>query len=114
MRKIVPHLWFDTEALEAAKFYTSLFDDSSIESSSKMEGTPSGTVETAKIVLSGQEFMLLSAGPLFKFTPAVSFMVSCETKAEVGSAMECPAPGRRRTHVAGRVSLQRKVWVADG
>ena len=71
MKKIVPHLWFDNEALEAAKFYTSLFDDSRIEGSSKMEGTPSGTVETAKIVLSGQEFMLLSAGPLFKFTPAV-------------------------------------------
>ena len=83
MRKIIPHLWFDTEALEAAKFYTSIFADSRVESSSKMDGTPSGSVETATIVLSGQEFMLLSAGPLFKFTPAVSFMVSCETKEEV-------------------------------
>jgi predicted 3-demethylubiquinone-9 3-methyltransferase (glyoxalase superfamily) len=83
MKRIVPHLWFDTEALEAAKFYTSLFEDSHIESSSKMDGTPSGTVEMATIVLSGQEFMLLSAGPLFKFTPAVSFIVRCETKKEV-------------------------------
>ena len=83
MRKIVPHLWFDTEALEAAKFYTSLFGDSRVKSSSKMDGTPSGTVEMATIILSGQEFMLLSAGPYFKFTPAVSFMVSCETKEEV-------------------------------
>jgi len=48
MKRIVPHLWFDTEALEAAKFYTSLFSDSRVESRSKMDGTPSGTVETRR------------------------------------------------------------------
>ncbi len=114
MRKIVPHLWFDTEALEAAKLYTSLFDDSSIESSSKMEGTPSETVETAKIVLSGQEFMLLSAGPLFKFTPAVSFMVSCETKAEVDRLWNALRPGGGELMSLGEYPFSEKYgWLMD-
>jgi len=114
MRKIVPHLWFDTEALEAAKFYTSLFDDSRIESSSKMEGTPSGTVETAKIVLSGQEFMLLSAGPLFKFTPAVSFMVSCETKTEVDRLWNALRPGGGELMSLGEYPFSEKYgWLMD-
>lgn len=114
MRKIVPHLWFDTEALEAAKLYTSLFDDSSIESSSKMGGTPSGTVETAKIVLSGQEFMLLSAGPLFKFTPAVSFMVSCETKAEVDRLWNALRPGGGELMSLGEYPFSEKYgWLMD-
>lgn len=114
MRKIVPHLWFDTEALEAAKFYTSLFDDSRIESSSKMEGTPSGTVETAKIVLSGQEFILLSAGPLFKFTPAVSFMVSCDTKAEVDRLWNALRPGGGELMSLGEYPFSEKYgWLMD-
>jgi predicted 3-demethylubiquinone-9 3-methyltransferase (glyoxalase superfamily) len=88
MQKIVPHLWFDAEAIEAAKFYTSIFDASRVASTSKMEGTPSGTVEMATIVLSGQEFALLSAGPLFKFTPALSFLVACDTEEETSRLWE--------------------------
>jgi predicted 3-demethylubiquinone-9 3-methyltransferase (glyoxalase superfamily) len=88
MQKIVPHLWFDKEAIEAAKLYTSIFDGSKVVSTSKMEGTPSGTVEMASISLSGQEFSLLSAGPLFKFTPALSFLVACDTKEEAGRLWE--------------------------
>jgi len=83
MQKIVPYLWFDTEAAAAARLYTSLFDSSSIVNSSTMDDTPSGSVETLKILLSGQEFMLMSAGPLFRFTPALSFLVACDTKKEV-------------------------------
>jgi predicted 3-demethylubiquinone-9 3-methyltransferase (glyoxalase superfamily) len=83
MQKIVPHLWFDKEAGEAAKFYTSLFKDSKIIDTTKIHGTPSGTVEMVTIELSGQEFMLLSAGPFFTFTPAVSFLIACSTKEEV-------------------------------
>lgn len=83
MQKIIPHLWFDKEAGEAAEFYTSIFQDSFIKSSSVLNNTPSGTVELLTIVLSSQEFMLISAGPFFQFTPAISFFISCSTKEEV-------------------------------
>jgi predicted 3-demethylubiquinone-9 3-methyltransferase (glyoxalase superfamily) len=83
MQKIVPHFWFDKEALEAAEFYTSLFDDSTIKGMTTLYDTPSGTTEIVTIEISGQEFMLLSAGPLFKFTPAISFLIACNTKEEV-------------------------------
>lgn len=82
MQKVVPHLWFDTQAGEAAELYTRLFPESWIRSRSKIQDTPSGTVETLSISLMGQDFILLSAGPYFKFTPAVSFLVACDTKEE--------------------------------
>ncbi len=82
-QKITPHLWFDTEAKEAALLYTTLFNDSQIKSTSSLQGTPSGSVDVVAIELSGQEFTLISAGPLFKFTPAVSFLVACRTMGEV-------------------------------
>jgi predicted 3-demethylubiquinone-9 3-methyltransferase (glyoxalase superfamily) len=83
MQKITPHLWFDKEAKEAAKFYTSLFKDSKVKNTTTLHNTPSGSVDIVTIELSGQEFALISAGPLFKFTPAVSFLVACAAKEEV-------------------------------
>src|SRR5690349_9707959 len=83
MQKITPFLWFDKEAGDAAKFYTSLFEDSRINSTLTMQDTPSGKVEILRIELAGQEFGLMSAGPYFKFTPAVSFLIACKTKEEV-------------------------------
>jgi predicted 3-demethylubiquinone-9 3-methyltransferase (glyoxalase superfamily) len=83
VQRIVPHLWFDHEAGEAAEFYTSIFKDSRILNRSTLGDTPSGTIETLTIELSGQEFILLSAGPPFKFTPAISFLVACSTHREV-------------------------------
>lgn len=83
MQKIVPHLWFDKEASEAAEFYMSLFENSKLVSKTFLEDTPSGTAELLSIQLAGQDFMLISAGPYFKFTPAVSFMVACSTTEEV-------------------------------
>ncbi|MGE5321738.1 MAG: VOC family protein [Actinomycetota bacterium] len=83
MQIITPHLWFDKEARQAAQLYTSLFPDSTIKSSTELHHTPSGTVELVTIELAGHEFRLLSAGPLFKFTPAISFLVACETREEV-------------------------------
>jgi predicted 3-demethylubiquinone-9 3-methyltransferase (glyoxalase superfamily) len=87
-KKIVPHLWFDKEAKEAAKFYTSIFKDSRVKNTSMLHNTPSGSVDIVTIELSGQEFMLISAGPLFKFNPSVSFLVACETKEEVDTLWE--------------------------
>lgn len=82
MQKIVPHLWYDTQAAEAASLYVSAFPDSRIVSRAVIEGTPSGDAETLTIELSGYRIMLISAGPYFKFNPSISFMVSCATVAE--------------------------------
>ena len=81
--KITPHLWFDKEAREAAKFYTSIFPGSRIKTVTTLRNTPSGTAEVVTIELSGQEFTLLSAGPLFKFNESISFIVHCETQDEI-------------------------------
>lgn len=83
MQKIVPHLWFDKEADEASNFYMSLFEGSKLNDKTILNNTPSGTVEMITIELAGQEFMLLSAGPFFKFTPAVSFLIACNSAEEV-------------------------------
>lgn len=83
MKKITPFLWFDREAGEAAKFYTSIFKDSKIVDTTTLENTPSGRVEVVTILLFGQEFKLMSAGPLFKFNEAISFVVNCDTQDEI-------------------------------
>jgi predicted 3-demethylubiquinone-9 3-methyltransferase (glyoxalase superfamily) len=83
IQKITPFLWFDKEADEAAKFYTSIFKDSEIKDSTTIGNTPSGTTEIISIKLFGQEFNLISAGPYFKFTEAISFVVNCETQEEI-------------------------------
>jgi predicted 3-demethylubiquinone-9 3-methyltransferase (glyoxalase superfamily) len=83
MQKITSHLWFDKEAREAAEFYTSIFKDSKIKDTTTLHNTPSGSVDIVNIELPGREFVLISAGPLFKFNPSVSFLVACQTKDEV-------------------------------
>ena len=83
MPKITPFLWFEKEAGEVARFYTSIFKDSKIKNTTTLHNTPSGTVEIVTIELLGQEFTILAAGPLFKFNPSVSFLVACKTKDEV-------------------------------
>jgi predicted 3-demethylubiquinone-9 3-methyltransferase (glyoxalase superfamily) len=76
MQKITPHLWFDKEAREAAEFYTSLFPDSNVTNITTLHDTPSGDSDIVSFELSGQSFMAISAGPLFKFNPSVSFFVN--------------------------------------
>jgi predicted 3-demethylubiquinone-9 3-methyltransferase (glyoxalase superfamily) len=88
MQKIIPHLWFDKEADEASKFYVSLFENSKLKDKTILNDTPSGTVDMITVELAGQEFMLLSAGPYFKFTPAVSFLIACSTVDEVETLWE--------------------------
>lgn len=83
MQKISAFLWFDKEAAEAAKFYTSVFKDAKILDTTILENTPSGTVEIVTIKLFGQEYHLMSAGPLFKFNESISFVVNCENQAEI-------------------------------
>jgi len=83
MQKITPFLWFEKDAQKVAAYYTSIFKDSKIKNTSVMEDTPSGTVEIVVIELFGQEFTLMSAGPEFKFTEAISFVVDCRDQEEV-------------------------------
>jgi predicted 3-demethylubiquinone-9 3-methyltransferase (glyoxalase superfamily) len=83
MHTIIPHLWFDKEAKEAAGFYTSIFRDSKVRDTATLHNTPSGSIDLVAVELAGQEFRLISAGPYFKFTPAVSFLVACNTEEEV-------------------------------
>lgn len=80
MQTITPFLWFENQAEEAMNFYTSVFKDSKVINS--MPG-PDGKIMTATFELNGQRFMVLNAGPQFKFTEAISFFVSCETQEEV-------------------------------
>jgi predicted 3-demethylubiquinone-9 3-methyltransferase (glyoxalase superfamily) len=90
LQKITPFLWFDHQAEEAVKFYTSIFKNSRIgkiarydKAGEKAAGRPAGSVMTVEFQLEGQDFVALNGGPHFKFTEAVSFVVNCETQAEV-------------------------------
>ena len=85
MQKITPHLWFDTQALEAAELYVSLFEDSKIKNTAMLYDTPSGDAQTVEFQLAGIDFAAISAGPYFVFNPSISLMVACETKEEVDS-----------------------------
>lgn len=88
MRTITPHLWFDKQAKEAAALYTSLVPNSKIISVRTLRNTPSGDCDIVSFELSGQPFMAISAGPLFKFNPSVSFHLKCATKDEVDTVWE--------------------------
>ncbi len=99
MQKITPFLWFDGKAEEAMNFYTSIFKNSKIGRISRYgEGGPGekGTVMTASFQLEGQEFMALNGGPLFKFSPAISFFINCQTQEEVDELWEKLSAGGQK------------------
>jgi len=90
MQKITPFLWFDNQAEQAVKFYTSVFENSRIikisrygEEGQSVSGRPMGSVMTIEFQLDGQKFLALNGGPLFKFTEAISLVVNCRSQAEV-------------------------------
>jgi predicted 3-demethylubiquinone-9 3-methyltransferase (glyoxalase superfamily) len=100
VQKITPHLWFDDNAEDAAKFYTSIFRNSRIidiahygESAAEVSGRPKGTVMTVTFELEGQLFRALNGGPIFKFSPAISFFVNCETQEEVDNLWKSLSKG---------------------
>src|SRR6267143_4940286 len=86
MQKIVPFLWFDGKAEEAAKFYVSIFKNSKVLSATPMSVT---------FQLEGQQFYALNGGPQYKFTPAISLFVNCETQQEVDELWKQLSPGGR-------------------
>ena len=90
IQKITPCLWFDSQAEDAAKFYVSVFPNSAVGAVTRygkegfeVHGRPEGSVLTVSFRLEGQEFTALNGGPHFKFSEAISFVVRCETQAEV-------------------------------
>jgi predicted 3-demethylubiquinone-9 3-methyltransferase (glyoxalase superfamily) len=90
MQKITPFLWFNSEAEDASKFYTSIFKNSKIthiarysEAGSKAAGQPKGSVMTVAFQIEGQAFTAINGGPVFKFTEAVSFVINCANQEEI-------------------------------
>jgi predicted 3-demethylubiquinone-9 3-methyltransferase (glyoxalase superfamily) len=114
MEKITPHLWFDTQAREAGDFYASVFPNSRVRNVTALDNTPSGTVDIVDVEICGQEFTLLSAGPLFKFNPSISFLVACETKEEVDALFRSLSNGGTAMMELGSYPFsERYGWVQD-
>ena len=91
MQKITPFLWFNDQAEAAANFYCSVFKNAKTLNISRYgEGAPApkGTVMVVRFQLDGQEFMALNGGPQFTFSPAISFVVNCQTQEEVDELWE--------------------------
>jgi predicted 3-demethylubiquinone-9 3-methyltransferase (glyoxalase superfamily) len=91
MQKITPFLWFNDKAEEAMNFYISIFKNSKVVSVSRYGDAgpgPKGSIMVGKFEIEGQEFLALNGGPQYKFTPAVSFVVNCETQQEVDDLWE--------------------------
>jgi predicted 3-demethylubiquinone-9 3-methyltransferase (glyoxalase superfamily) len=107
MQKITPFLWFDGRAEEAANFYTAIFPNSKIVSMMRSGDAgpgPKGSVMSATFKLQGQEFIALNGGPMFTFSPAISFFVHCETQEEVDNFWEKLSEGGEK---------QRCGWLRD-
>jgi predicted 3-demethylubiquinone-9 3-methyltransferase (glyoxalase superfamily) len=101
--KITPMLWYDGQAEEAAQFYVSVFPDSSIDA---VQRQPDGTVLVVEFTLAGHRFTALNGGPQFAFTPAVSFVIDCETQEEVDHYWDALGEG-------GAPEAQQCGWLAD-
>ena len=121
MPKITPHLWYDSQAEEAAHFYTSLFKNSRTGKTTRygkagfeVHRQPEGRLMTIEFELEGQGFIGLNGGPVFKFTPAVSFLVACPTKEEVDSLWEKLSAGGKALMELGEYPFsQRYGWTED-
>ena len=113
MQKITPFLWFDGQAEEAVNYYVSIFKKSRISSISRYDdagaaasGRPKGSAMTVAFELEGQAFVALNGGPMFKFTEAISFVVDCETQAEIDHYWEKLSEG-------GEKNAQQCGWLKD-
>ncbi len=103
MQKITPFLWFDNQAEEAMNFYISIFKNSKILAVNRYSEAgpgPKGSVMTASFLLDGQAFVALNGGPVYQFTPAISFVVNCETQEEVDDLWEKLGAGGREDQCA--------------
>src|SRR4030095_11715458 len=107
MKKITPFLWFDDKAEEAMNFYVSIFKNSKVGSVTRCGDAgpgPKGSRMSATFQLEGQEFIALNGGPMYKFSPAISFFVNCTTQEEVDRLWERLVEGGEK---------QRCGWLKD-
>lgn len=88
---ITPHLWFDTQAKEAAEFYVSVFSNSAIQHVSMIKDTPSGDCDIVSFTVRGMQFQAISAGPYFKLNPAISFMINYDPSRDADPRKELDA-----------------------
>ncbi len=120
-QKITPNLWFDRQAEEAAKFYVSVLKNSRVGRITRasiagfeIHGLPEGTVMTIEFEIEGQKFIAINGGPLFKFTPAVSFLIACNTKKEVDAIWEKLSEGGTALMELGEYPFSEKYgWTLD-
>ena len=113
IQRITPFLWFDSQAEEAVSFYSSVFKNSKIvtttrygQAGAEASGRPKGTVMTMAFRLDGQDFVALNGGPHFKFTEAISFVINCESQDEVDYYWEKLSEG-------GDPKAQQCGWLKD-
>jgi predicted 3-demethylubiquinone-9 3-methyltransferase (glyoxalase superfamily) len=113
MQKITPCLWFDSEAEDAARFYTSVFKNSRIgriarygKEGKEIHGRPEGSVLTVEFEINGQTFTALNGGPVFEFNEAISFQVPCDSQEDVDHYWE-------RLSAGGDEKAQRCGWLKD-
>ena len=113
MKNITPFLWFDTQAEEAARYYTEIFKNSRIDTLTRYgkagaaaSGQPADSVMTVAFQLNGQDFVALNGGPHFKFTEAVSFVVNCDSQDEIDHYWDKLSAG-------GEPKAQQCGWLKD-
>ena len=113
-QKITPHLWYDKEAVEAAKFYTSIFPDLKVTHITTLYNTPSGSADIVSFELLGQSFMAISAGPLFQLNPSISFFVYCKSKDQVDALWEKLSQGGVALMELGEYPFSERFgWIQD-
>lgn len=114
MQKIIPHLWYDTQAVEAAKWYVSMFENSRIIEISSIADTPSGDVDTVEFELGGVRLSAISAGPYFSLNSAISMMVTCHSVEEVNRLYKSLSVGGEILMPIGAYPFSKRyAWLAD-
>ena len=114
MSPIKPHLWFDSQAKEAAEFYTTLLPESAVTYVNQLHNTPSGDCDVVEFTLARQSFMAISAGPLFQFNPSISFMVHFDTAEQIDEVWNKLVAGGKVMMALDKYPFsERYGWLAD-
>jgi predicted 3-demethylubiquinone-9 3-methyltransferase (glyoxalase superfamily) len=114
MQKIIPHLWFEKDVIQAVEYYISTFPNSRIKNTTLLHDTPSGDVNVVTFEISGYEFQAINGGPLFKFNPSISFHVKCSTKEEVSTLWDKLSQGGQALMELGEYPFSEWYgWIQD-